>query len=112
MHALARGAARASGFCHHLSTFDAVWEIVYRVLRSPEGARLRAISTLGYQSHRTAKAVARIAVQSSHEGTWAKFDALVLRNAPRSCNVGAVNERVIAKSRFQPPQFWNRGLAI
>ena len=56
MHALARGAARASGFCHHLSTFDAVWEFVYRVLRSPEGALLRAISTLGYQSHHTAKA--------------------------------------------------------
>jgi AraC-like DNA-binding protein len=35
-------------------------EIVYRVLRSPEGARLRAIATLGDQSHRTAKAVAWI----------------------------------------------------
>jgi hypothetical protein len=44
MHPLARGAARASGLCHHLSIFDA-WEIVYLVLRSPEGARLRAIST-------------------------------------------------------------------
>lgn len=38
-----------------------VREIIYRVLRSPEGARLRAISTLGDQSHRTAKAVAWIA---------------------------------------------------
>jgi len=65
MHALAKGAARASGLCHHLSIFDAAWEIVYRVLRSPEGARLRAISTLGHQSHRTTKAAARIAVQSS-----------------------------------------------
>ena len=37
-----------------------VREIIYRVLRSPEGARLRAISTLGDQSHRTAKAVAWI----------------------------------------------------
>ena len=36
-------------------------EIVYRILRSPEGARLRAIATLGDQSHRTAKAVAWIA---------------------------------------------------
>ena len=36
-------------------------EIIYRVLRSREGARLRAISTLGDQSHRTAKAVAWIA---------------------------------------------------
>lgn len=35
-------------------------EIIYRVLRSPAGARLRAISTLGDQSHRTAKAVAWI----------------------------------------------------
>lgn len=35
-------------------------EIIYRVLRSPEGARLRAIATLGDQSHRTAKAVAWI----------------------------------------------------
>ena len=42
MHALAKGAARASGLCHHLSIFDAAWEIIYR-LRSPKGARLRAI---------------------------------------------------------------------
>jgi AraC-like DNA-binding protein len=33
-------------------------EIIYRVLHGPEGARLRAIATLGEQSHRTAKAVA------------------------------------------------------
>jgi AraC-like DNA-binding protein len=33
-------------------------EIVYRILRGPEGARLRAIATLGDQSHRTAKAIA------------------------------------------------------
>jgi AraC-like DNA-binding protein len=36
-------------------------EIVYRVLRGPEGARLHAVATLGDQSHRTAKAVAWIA---------------------------------------------------
>jgi AraC-like DNA-binding protein len=35
-------------------------EIVYRILQGPEGARLRAIATLGDQSHRTAKAVAWI----------------------------------------------------
>ena len=35
-------------------------EIIYRVLRSAEGARLRAIATLGEQSHRTAKAIAWI----------------------------------------------------
>ena len=35
-------------------------EIVYRILRGPEGARLRAIATLGDQSHRTAKAIAWI----------------------------------------------------
>jgi AraC-like DNA-binding protein len=35
-------------------------EIIYRILRGPEGARLRAIATLGDQSHRTAKAVAWI----------------------------------------------------
>jgi AraC-like DNA-binding protein len=35
-------------------------EIVYRVLRGPEGARLRGIATLGDQSHRTAKAIAWI----------------------------------------------------
>ena len=34
-----KGAARASGLCHHLSIFDAAWEITYRVLHSPEGAR-------------------------------------------------------------------------
>jgi AraC-like DNA-binding protein len=33
-------------------------EIVYRLLRGPQGARLHAIATLGDQSHRTAKAVA------------------------------------------------------
>jgi AraC-like DNA-binding protein len=32
-------------------------EIVYRLLRSPQGGHLRAIATLGEQSHRTAKAV-------------------------------------------------------
>jgi AraC-like DNA-binding protein len=32
-------------------------EIIYRILRGPEGARLRAIATLGEQSYRTAKAI-------------------------------------------------------
>ena len=35
-------------------------EIVYRILRGSEGARLRAIATLGDQSQRTAKAIAWI----------------------------------------------------
>lgn len=35
-------------------------EIIYRILHGPEGARLRAVATLGDQSHRTAKAVAWI----------------------------------------------------
>lgn len=35
-------------------------EIIYRVLRGPEGVRLRAIATSGDQSHRTAKAIAWI----------------------------------------------------
>lgn len=35
-------------------------EILYRVLQSEEGARLRAIATQGEQSHRTAKAIAWI----------------------------------------------------
>ena len=35
-------------------------EIIYRVLRSAEGARLRAIATLGEQSHRAARAIAWI----------------------------------------------------
>jgi AraC-like DNA-binding protein len=35
-------------------------EMIYRILRGPEGARLRAIATLGDQSHRTAKAIAWI----------------------------------------------------
>jgi AraC-like DNA-binding protein len=35
-------------------------EIIYRILRSAEGARLRAIATLGEQSQRTAKAIAWI----------------------------------------------------
>lgn len=33
-------------------------EIIYRILQGAEGARLRAITTLGEQSHRAAKAVA------------------------------------------------------
>jgi AraC-like DNA-binding protein len=33
-------------------------EIIYRLLQGSQGARLRAITTLGDQSHRTAKAVA------------------------------------------------------
>ncbi len=33
-------------------------EIIYRLLRSPQGKHLRAIATLGEQSHRTARAVA------------------------------------------------------
>ncbi len=35
-------------------------EIIYRILRQPEGARLRAIATLGDRSHRTVKAIAWI----------------------------------------------------
>ncbi len=35
-------------------------EIIYRLLSGPEGGRLRAIATLGDQSHRTAKAIAWI----------------------------------------------------
>jgi len=35
-------------------------EILYRMLRSAEGARLRAIATSGEQSHRTARAIAWI----------------------------------------------------
>jgi AraC-like DNA-binding protein len=35
-------------------------EITYRILRGPEGARLRAIATVGDQSHRTARAIAWI----------------------------------------------------
>jgi len=35
-------------------------EIIYRILQGPEGVRLRAIATLGDQSHRTAKAIAWI----------------------------------------------------
>jgi len=35
-------------------------EIIYRVLRGPVGARLRAVATLGDRSHRTAKAIAWI----------------------------------------------------
>ena len=33
-------------------------EIVYRLLRGPQGERLRSIATLGDQSHKTAKAIA------------------------------------------------------
>jgi AraC-like DNA-binding protein len=40
-------------------------EIIYRILRGPEGARLRGVATLGDQSHRTAKAIAWIAANYS-----------------------------------------------
>ena len=40
-------------------------EIIYRILRGPEGARLRSIATLGDQSHRTAKVIAWIAANYS-----------------------------------------------
>lgn len=40
-------------------------EIIYRVLRGRAGARLRAVATLGDQSHRTAKAIAWIAANYS-----------------------------------------------
>ena len=40
-------------------------EIIYRILRGPEGARLRSVATLGDQSHRTAKAIAWIAANYS-----------------------------------------------
>ena len=40
-------------------------EIIYRILRGPEGSRLRSIATLGDQSHRTAKAIAWIAANYS-----------------------------------------------
>ena len=36
-------------------------EIIYRVLKGPAGTRLRAVATLGDQSHRTAKAIGWIA---------------------------------------------------
>ena len=35
-------------------------EVIYRILRSAEGQRLRAIATVGDQSHRTAKVIAWI----------------------------------------------------
>jgi len=40
-------------------------EIIYRILRGPEGVRLRSIATHGDQSHRTAKAIAWIAANYS-----------------------------------------------
>src|SRR6266481_6174245 len=60
---------RLKPFCRLLDVLDAPEdipflsnliqrEIVYRLLRGPHGERLRAIATLGDQSHRTAKAIA------------------------------------------------------
>jgi len=40
-------------------------EIIYRVLQGRVGARLRAVATLGDQSHRAAKAIAWIAANYS-----------------------------------------------
>jgi len=40
-------------------------EIIYRILRGPEGGRLRAIATVGDQNQRTAKAIAWIKANHS-----------------------------------------------
>ncbi len=45
-------------------------EIIYRILRGPEGARLRAIATLGDQSHRTAKAIGWIGRTTPGHCAW------------------------------------------
>lgn len=54
-------------------------EIIYRVLRGREGARLRAVATLGDQSHRTAKAVAWITANFAkplHVGELARIASM------------------------------------
>ena len=117
MLALAKGAARASGLCHHLSIFDAVWEIVYRVLRSPEGALLCAISTLGYQSRRAAKAVVRIAVQRSRSLTWGqircisvdKRASVLQRGAPSR---SALSPNLVSSRRSSGIVVWRFGLQL
>jgi len=45
-------------------------EIIYRILCGPEGARLRAIATLGDQSHRTEKAIAWIRANYTKPLVW------------------------------------------
>jgi len=45
-------------------------EIVYRILRGPEGSRLRAIATLGDQSHRTAKVIAWVRANYAKPQGW------------------------------------------
>jgi len=45
-------------------------EIIYRILRGPAGARLRAVATLGDQSHRTAKAIAWVTANYAKPCSW------------------------------------------
>ena len=61
----------------------------------PKERACAPFSTLGDQSHRTAKAVAWITVQSSRDLTWAKFDVSVLRS-----------ERVRRRSAFVQVGLW------
>jgi hypothetical protein len=102
MRALAKGAARASGLRHHLTIFDAAWEIIYRVLRSPEGARLRAISTLGDQSHRTAKAVAWITANYArplHLVIWRNAGSDSVTVIDGAANSTSTVSRICSRSR-------------
>jgi hypothetical protein len=45
-------------------------EIIYRILPRPEGARLRAIATLGDQSQRTAKAITWVGRTTRSRFVW------------------------------------------
>jgi len=45
-------------------------EIIYRILRGPAGARLRAVATLGDQTHRTAKAIAWVTANYAKPCSW------------------------------------------
>lgn len=74
-------------------------EIIYRVLRGPEGARLRAIATLGEQSHRTAKAVAWV------RANYAKPLRLVDLAKIAGMGVSTLHHRFRALTAMSPLQY-------
>src|SRR2546422_7078511 len=53
----------------YTTLFRSQREIIYRLLQGTQGQRLRAMATLGDQSHRTAKAVAWLRANRSEEHT-------------------------------------------
>lgn len=77
-------------------------EIVYRLLQGSQGARLRAIATLGDQSHRTAKAVAWL--RSNYEKPLRVEQLATIAGMSRS----TLHQHFRALTAMSPLQFQKR----